>query len=463
MIPWIACLALADEVEELPPSPPEGDAQEAPAAEEQAEVPPEAPDEGWSHTVLPNGLELTVLADPLLPVTATQTWVHVGSAHEKPDQFGFAHLFEHMMFGATTSRPRGAYARFHTRVGGRRNAYTTFDETTYVSAVPPQHHDTVLLMEADRFAHLVIDEEGMAKDREIVTEELRMRSENRAEDRLVQAFIRELLDGHPYAHTPLGTKEDIAAATVEHARAFYEAYYRPDHLHLIVVGPVDREAILARVEELYGAMAPSGVAVPEVPALTDIELPERLKMTEKIPPVLGVGLAYPLPPRAHPDALAISVMAQMLTGSELDVFRERYLQDANALEAATVHQQLKEGGILGFASVHLPTANGGRRLRKLHRIIEGLSDGDWITQEALDAVRRQVLMSEYFTVYYAESQAHRIGQARWHFGEVRRAFDRTERLAELTTDDIARVWTTWVEEVTPSEVIVRRGKAQEVE
>jgi predicted Zn-dependent peptidase len=66
-------------------------------------------------------------------------------------------------------------------------------------------------------------------------------------------------------------------------------------------------------------------------------------------------------------------------------------------------------------------------------------------------------------VYYAESQARRIGQARWHLGNVEMAFDRTERLDALTTDDIARMWQSWVANAEPSEAIVRRGKAQEVD
>lgn len=424
---------------------------------------PEPLTTGWSDVVLDNGMELTVLADPLLPVTATQIWVHVGGSHEAEDERGFAHLFEHMMFAATPTRERGEYAKFHTRVGGRRNAYTAYDETVYVSAVPPRHHGTVLEMEAERFADVVIIEEEMAKDRQIVTEELRMRHENSAEDRLVTALIRTLLEGHPYEHTPAGTKEDIAARTVEDAQRFFAEYYRPDHLHMIVVGPVDRAAITETVTELFGDLEPSGVPTPDVPALTEIDLPERIRLTDKIPPVLGVGLAYPLPPRDHPDALAISVMTEMLSGSELDVFRERHLEERSGIEAVSFSQQLRRGGVLGFGSVHLPTANGPRRLKALHKTVDGLSDGSWITQTSLDAVRRRVLMSEHFSVYYAESQARRIGQARWHLGSVERAFDRTDRLAELTTDDIARVWTEWVAEARPSEVIVRRGKTQEVD
>jgi predicted Zn-dependent peptidase len=156
-------------------------------------------------------------------------------------------------------------------------------------------------------------------------------------------------------------------------------------------------------------------------------------------------------------------MTQMLSGSELDVFRERHLDERAGIEAGTFSQQEKVGGMLGFGSVHLPTANGGRRLKALRKTVASLSDGSWNTQEALDAVRRRVLMSEHFSVYYAESQARRIGQARWHLGNVEMAFDRTERLDALTTDDIARMWQSWVANAEPSEAIVRRGKAQEVD
>ncbi len=458
-----ATLALAAPDDDAPP--PEAEALEG--TDEGGDETPVAPAEdmtqGWSHTVLPNGMELTVLADPSLPVTATQTWVHVGSSHEASDERGFAHLFEHMMFAATPTRERGEYAKFHTRIGGRRNAYTSYDETVYISAVPPVHHATVLEMEAERFAELVIVEEEMAKDRKIVTEELRLRSENSAQDRLVTALIRTLLAGHPYGHPPGGTKEDIAARTVDDAHRFYEAYYRPDHLHMVVVGPVDRAAVEASVVEQFGGMEPSGVTPPDVPALTDIELPGRVKVKDKIPPILAVGLAYPLPPRNHPDALVVSVMVQMLSGSELDVFRERHLDERSGIEAATFHKQLKAGGMLGFGSVHLPTASGHRRLHALRKTVTALGDGSWNTQEALNAVRRRVLRSEHFSVYYAESQARRIGQARWHLGDVEKAFDRTDRLAEVTTDDIARVWQTWVAEAEPSEAIVRRGRAQEVD
>src|SRR5882672_1044537 len=89
------------------------------------------------QTTLDNGLEVTIVPDQTMPVVATQVWYHVGAANESKDSRGLAHLFEHLMFGATTTSARGDYSKFVTSVGGEDNAYTSPDETIYVSEVPP--------------------------------------------------------------------------------------------------------------------------------------------------------------------------------------------------------------------------------------------------------------------------------------------------------------------------------------
>ena len=108
---------------------------------------------------LPNGLEVTILADPTMPVVATQVWYHVGSANEAKDSRGLAHLFEHLMFGATATEARGEYDRLVTGVGGDDNAFTTPDETIYVSEVPPVAAEEILRREADRMRGLALTQE----------------------------------------------------------------------------------------------------------------------------------------------------------------------------------------------------------------------------------------------------------------------------------------------------------------
>src|SRR6185295_7517784 len=149
---------------------------------------------------LPNGLEVTILADASMPVVATQVWYHVGSANEAEGRRGLAHLFEHLMFGATANSLRGDYDRFVTGVGGEDNAFTSPDETIYVSEVPPEAADEIVRREADRMRNAALTQENLDNEKKIVTEELRRGTENDPLARLLVQAQRALLGEHPYAY-----------------------------------------------------------------------------------------------------------------------------------------------------------------------------------------------------------------------------------------------------------------------
>ena len=212
-----------------------------------------------STTTLPNGLEVSVLSDPSMPVVATQLWYRVGAADETPGSRGLAHLFEHLMFGATSAYPKGEYSRFVTSAGGDDNAFTSADETVYVAAVPPAALAGVISREGDRMRNLTLDEAGLENEKKIVIEELRLRTENDPMSRLLVAAQRALLGDHPYALDASGSKEDVARASLASCRAFYDAHYRPNHAHLVVVGPVG--LLLYSLTDFWGLFPSIGIGV----------------------------------------------------------------------------------------------------------------------------------------------------------------------------------------------------------
>src|SRR6185436_5542916 len=218
---------------------------------------------GYVQTRLDNGLAVSILPDPTMPVVATEVWYHVGSANEEPSTRGFAHLFEHMMFGGTASHAKEDYWEHHHRFGGEDNAYTSFDETVYESEIPPEGHAEVLAMEADRMANLSLTPDNLANEKRIVTEELRLSTENSPFARLQTKLLKAVFGEHPYALSPVGTKEDIDAATLDLARGFYARYYRPRNAHLVVVGPVDAARTLEEIEKDFGPLPADGVTPPD--------------------------------------------------------------------------------------------------------------------------------------------------------------------------------------------------------
>jgi predicted Zn-dependent peptidase len=407
---------------------------------------------------LDNGLLVTILRDPALPVVATNIWYHVGSANEAPGTRGFSHLFEHLMFGDTTTVSREEYARHHTAHGGYENAYTAFDETVYISTIAPEHHDRVLWLEADRMVHLVLSPENLANEQRIVTEELRYRLQNDPFSRVLVAALAGVMGDHPYAWTPAGTEEDIAAAELERARAFYARFYRPDNAHLVIAGPVEIEEKLETVRSLFGPIPGGGETPPPPPALVEHDFPaEVVELEEDLPPVETALLVYALPPPADaPEHWALLVLQQMLGGGAVDPLDEELVQRRNkAVYAGTEWYAMRRGGALLFTAAYLPYRRQKTAFRLLDETVDTLAGLEWLTDESLAAAQRTLVRRRTNDVYYASELANRLGEARWWLGDAALALEAPERIRAVTREQVAEVFRRYVADADPARLYIR--------
>jgi len=408
------------------------------------------------QTTLPNGLEVTILPDPTMPVVATQVWYHVGSANEGKDSRGLAHLFEHLMFGATTTRGKGDFDKFVTGVGGEDNAYTTPDETIYVSEVPPEAAEQILRFEADRMRNLALTQENLDNEKKIVTEELRRGTENDPTSRLLVKAQRALLGEHPYAFDPSGSKADVAAATIASCRAFYDAYYHPNNAHLVVVGPVDPEAEMATIREAFGALPREGTTPPDVPPLYGWPFPSGFELKEDIPPVEVALVGAPLPPADAADATAVEVLVEVLAGGSVDPLHEIVVsRRKKAIEAGIETIALRRGGGIVFYSASLPYRRKSTAMRVLDEAIAELDRMEWLTDQTLASAKRRLAQDDARAFAFAEERADQIGESRWWLGDAHHAFDRTTRIDAVTRDDVAAAWRTYVRDATKIRVYVK--------
>jgi predicted Zn-dependent peptidase len=414
---------------------------------------------GYVSQVLDNGLRVSILSVPPNTVVATQLWYHVGSANEEASSRGFAHLFEHLMFGKTANHEKDEYANHHHRYGGYENAYTSFDETVYVSTIAEQHHSAVLGFEADRMVNLVLDEENLENEKKIVSEELRVRMENDPYSRIGVAALKAVFGEHPYAYMPGGTREDVAAATLDQCLEFYESYYRPRNAHLVIVGPVDAEEKLAEVRELFGDLPAEGVTPPDVPALVDWEFPEEVTLKEDLPPAELAILGYSLPPADGEDYWAITLMQQLLGGGAVDQFEESLVtRRRKAVHASTEWMATRRGEALMFNAAFLPYRTRAKAFRLMEQALDELAALEWLTEESLASAKRTLLRREMNRVYYADSRADAIGRARWWQGDERVAFDAARRIEAVTRDEVERVFREYVMEARPVRVYLRPEK-----
>jgi len=219
---------------------------------------------------LDNGLQVRFIPMPSNGLSAYWTIVRTGSRDEvEPGVTGFAHFFEHMMFRGTEALPGPEYDRIVNGMGADANAYTTDDYTAYHLGLASADLPTAIRIEADRFRNLKYDEAQFQTESGAVYGEYR-KGRTSPFEVLFEALQDAAFDRHTYKHTTIGFEADIQDMPNQFAysRGFFDRFYRPENVVLVVAGDFDRAAALAQIREHYagwkrGYQAP---AVPEEPA-----------------------------------------------------------------------------------------------------------------------------------------------------------------------------------------------------
>lgn len=402
---------------------------------------------------LDNGLQVSIFSDQRLPIVATQLTYHVGSAHEAEDSRGLAHLFEHLMFGKTLNYPERAIFNYVEQFGGSTNAFTSFDETTYYALTPPQKHFRVLEIYADGMVNLDVTQEDLDRDKKIVLEELRLGAQNDPFNRLTIEVLAQGMNEHPYSTSPLGTEADVSNATLEKCHEFYNEFYGPANAHLIVGGPVNVDETFEFIKSTFGNISKDVGRSSAIPLLSEWTFPQEVEAQEKIPPVEIAAQVYRLPTAEAEDTQALYVLVRLLNG--IDGYENEIVRNKRvALYAQTAQMNFKAGRILGFASVALPYRKKEAAFQYIDETLAKLAEFEWLTEDTLAAVKRTTIMGEYQSRYYSDSIVGRIQSAHDWQKNVALAFDREERISQVTLQDVKDAYTKYVLNGTPVRIYV---------
>src|ERR1700693_6071835 len=212
---------------------------------------------------LPNGLQIRFLPDRSLPACTLYSFFRVGSRNERPGITGISHLFEHMMFNGSKKYGPKEFDRRLEAAGGTSNAYTSNDLTAYYEDFASEALPLVLDLEADRMASLVIDDVSLARERDVVKEERRFRTDNDIDGMLDEALGALAFLAHPYHWPVIGWMSDIEGITRTDCERYFRTYYAPNNCTLVLVGDFEPASALREIERLYGAI-PAGETLPPV-------------------------------------------------------------------------------------------------------------------------------------------------------------------------------------------------------
>ncbi|MGH7357027.1 MAG: M16 family metallopeptidase [Candidatus Rokuibacteriota bacterium] len=404
------------------------------------------PTRGVVEATLDNGLRVLLLEDHRSPIVSVQVWYRVGGRNERPGATGLAHFLEHMMFKGTKRHGKGEFGRIVERNGGQQNAATSADYTQYYVTIAADKLDLILGLEADRMRNLLLDPKEIAAEREVVIEERRTRTEDDPGGFLAEEVSNIAFKAHPYGSPVIGWPDDIRRITEAELRRFYDTYYQPNNAILVGVGDFNASEALAKIRATFGRIsrgpAPPPVGVTEPPATSERRVLAR-KREARLPIVY---IAWHVPNHSAPDAAALEVLSQILSGGRAArIYRHLIHERQLALSAGGDYSYLSlDPSLFWFWATPLP----GQTPETLEKALLGELDRlrrEPVSAEELQRAMNQIEAAFVFQQDSVRSRASLLGRFELigNYTEANRYLD---RLRAVTPSDLQRVAQTWFPE-----------------
>ena len=394
--------------------------------------------------VLDNGLKVVVREDHRSPVVVAQVWYRVGGSYEPDGLTGISHVLEHMLFKGTEKYGPKEASRIIAENGGRENAFTNRDYTAYFQQWEKTRLPLSFDIESDRMRNLILSEEEFVKEIEVVKEERRMRTEDRPESFLYEAFQKAAYDVSPYRNPVIGWRADLDSMKVEDLAVWYQRYYAPNNAIVVVAGDVVAEDVFQLAEEYFGGLQAEEIPVAERVSEPPHDEPRRIEVErEARVPSLVMGFQAPA---LSPDALddwepyALEVMAYVLDGGKSARFETSIVRDQQI--ASSIWTSYDSTARLDNMIMFGGTPAEGHTVEDVEEAIrEQLAKikSEPVSSEELERVKAQLRASEVFEKDSIFRQAMIIGQLEtiglgWELENVW-----LDRIAEVTPEQVASV------------------------
>ncbi|MGH8550884.1 MAG: M16 family metallopeptidase [Methylococcales bacterium] len=393
-----------------------------------------------SERRLENGLKILVKEDHRAPVVVSQVWYKVGSSYEYEGITGVSHILEHMMFKGTKAHPPGEFSRIVAENGGQENAFTGQDYTSYYQRLEKSRLPISFELEADRMRNLQLTSEEFNKEREVVLEERRMRTDDQPKAKAYEYFMAVAHTNGGYRNPIIGWADDIRNLTVKDLQDWYELWYAPNNATLVVAGDVEPDEVFSLAEEHFGALQ-SGSPVTLKPRV-EVEQIGTRRVHVQVPaelPYLVMGFKVPVLKTiaAEADAYALEVLAGILDGGDSARLASRLVRGKQLAVSASAEYDL----YARLTSLFLFDATPAQGYT-LEQAESALRDEikelktQIVSPDELERVKAQVLASDIFerdSIFY---QSMQIGTLETVGLGWQRVDEYVDRINRVTAEDI---------------------------
>jgi zinc protease len=385
---------------------------------------------------LANGLQVIVHEDPTVEIAVVNILYQVGSRDEQPDKTGFAHLFEHLMFGGSKNIPN--YDEPLQLVGGENNAFTNTDITNYYLTLPAANLETAFWLESDRMLSLSFDPEVLNVQQKVVIEEFKQRYLNQPYGDVWLKLRPLAYQVHPYQWATIGKEiSHIENATMDDVREFFFRHYVPNNAVMVVAGNVTLAQVKELSEKWFGPIQ-KGKTTPRSLATEPEQKSKRVVKVEAKVPADAFYKAWHMPGRFHDDYYAIDLLSDILSRGQSSRMYQQLIKERELFTSVSTF-------LTGTIDPGLFVVSGRLKPGVSHEVAESAVNSiiDEITSRGTDAtelrkVKNQAEVSLEFGEVEVINRAMNLAFAKLS-GDADLVNEEGGKIESVTQDDIQRV------------------------
>jgi zinc protease len=393
--------------------------------------------EGITEYRLDNGMRVLLFPDQSKQTITVNITYQVGSKYESYGETGMAHLLEHMVFKGSTK---------HTNIpqelsehGARPvNGTTWFDRTNYyeVFAATDENLKWALDLESDRMVNSFIAKKDLDSEMTVVRNEYEM-GENDPGGVLVDRVFETAYVWHNYGKTTIGARSDIENVPIERLQAFYKKYYQPDNSVLLVAGKMDEAKTLELINQYFGAIPRPSRVLPKIYTDEPTQDGERAVTVRRVGDVQVVMAGYHVPSGSHPDAPAISILAQVLADTPSGRLHKALVETKKASSVNSFPILFGEPSLILFGAEVRQESSLAEARNTLLSTVEEITKTP-PTKEEVERARNQLLKQVELNLNSSERVGLELSE--WiGMGDWRLLFINRDRLRKVTPEDVQRV------------------------
>ena len=346
--------------------------------------------------ILDNGLKVIVHKDESTPIVAFNVLYNVGARDENPEKTGFAHLFEHLMFGGSVNIPR--FDKPLEKVGGENNAFTNSDLTNYYLTLPKQNLETAFWLESDRMLSLAFSQKSLEVQKNVVVEEFKQSYLNQPYGDIWLLLKPLAYKVHPYRWPTIGKNiSHIENAVMKDVKDFYNKFYNPNNAILTIAGNVELEEIKILAQKWFGPIENKNTFVRQLPEEPVQEKARELKVERNVP-FDSIIKAYHICARTDQAYHAVDLLSDILSNGQSSRFyqelykKQQLFSDINAYISGDIGEGLMiiEGKLIKGVTIEKAE---NAILNELNKICDGLIDDEEL-QKVKNKVESNLIFAE---------------------------------------------------------------------